>query len=228
MMTSETTVIVADNYELIREGVAAKLAGEFGYSVIAKTSDGNETINACTELSPDILVMGMCFTVPTGLEVFQQVRSRTPDVSVVILAEESTPSEAFMLISGGAIAFVPRDARVVDLVNAVRAAELGYSSVPCEYIAEFTVLQRNVMRTGNLYGLSSREVEVINATVAGETAKEIAECLEISIRTVEAHRNSIYKKTGYKALEQLTEIASTMKYWGAGDRRCDITHCAHA
>lgn len=209
-MQEPATLIVADSHEIIREGLANKLSSECGYNVVEQAADGYATIKACKLHNPDILVMGLCLTRPSGLEVFEKVRKSNPDTAIVVMSQDCYASEAFTLISAGAMAFIPRDARVIDLINAVRSAELGYACVPRDYIAEFASLRGNISRTGNIYGLSPRELEVVEACATGAKTKEIADRLSISVRTVETHRNAIYRKTDCRNIQELTDIARTL------------------
>jgi len=204
------TIVVADSHEIIREGLANKLSSECGYDVVGQAADGYATIKACKTLSPNILVMGLCLTRPNGLEVFEKVRKSNPDIAIVVMSQECYASEAFTLISAGAMAFIPRDARVIDLINAVRSAELGYACVPKDYIGEFASLRRNMTRTGNIYGLSPRELEVVEACATGAKTKEVADRLSISVRTVETHRNAIYRKTECRNIDDLADIARSL------------------
>ncbi|MEP3847591.1 MAG: response regulator transcription factor [Paracoccaceae bacterium] len=209
-MTDAAKVLVADSHEIVREGLANKLAVDCGYNVVGQTADGYSTIKACRMLMPDILVMSLSLTRPSGLETFSKIRASNKDIRIVVMSQDANTNDAFTVIAEGALGFVPRDARVVDLVNAVRSAELGYASLPSEYIRQFTNLRRNVTRTGNIYGLSPRELEVVEACATGAKTKEVADMLAISVRTVETHRNSIYRKTDCRNLTELAEIAGQL------------------
>ncbi|MEL6839961.1 MAG: response regulator transcription factor [Pseudomonadota bacterium] len=199
-------LIVADSHEIVREGLANKLRSDCGYDVVGQAADGYSTIKLCRTLTPEILVMGLSLTRPSGLDTFTKIRSYNSKIKIVVMSQESNATDAFTVLADGAHAYVPRDARVVDLVNAVRSTELGYACVPNAYIREFTNLRRNVTRTGNIYGLSPRELEVVEACISGAKTKEVADMLSISVRTVETHRNSIYRKTDCRNISELSQI----------------------
>ena len=209
-MTETAKVLVADGHEIVREGLANKLAVDCGYNVVGHAADRYSTIKACRLLLPDILVMGLSLTRPSGIETFSKIRRINAEIKIVIMSQDANPTDAFTAMSEGALGFIPRDARVVDLVNAVKSAELGYACLPCEYIQQFTNLRRNVTRTGNIYGLSPRELEVVEACATGAKTKEVADMLAISVRTVETHRNSIYRKTDCRSISELSEIAEQL------------------
>ena len=209
-MTDATKILVADSHEIVREGLANKLTVDCGYNVVGQAADGYSTIKACRMLMPDILLMSLSLTRPSGLETFSKIRASNKDIRIVVMSQDANTNDAFTVIAEGALGFVPRDAKVVDLVNVVRSAELGYASLPSEYIRQFTNLRRNVTRTGNIYGLSPRELEVVEACATGAKTKEVADMLAISVRTVETHRNSIYRKTDCRNLTELAEIAGQL------------------
>jgi len=209
-METRTRIVVADSHEIVREGLANKLELECGYDIVGQAADGYATIKACRMLSPDILVLGLSIMRPSGLDTFAKIRVINSDIKVVAMASDASATDAFTVLAEGALAFVPRDARVVDLLNAVRSAELGYACVPDEYIRQFTNLRRNVTRTGNIYGLSPRELEVVEACAGGAKTKEVAELLSISVRTVETHRNSIYRKTDCRNMRELSVIVERL------------------
>ncbi|WP_373635615.1 helix-turn-helix transcriptional regulator [Yoonia sp. SS1-5] len=101
---------------------------------------------------------------------------------------------------------MPKQARGDDFANAVTAAQYGYAYLPLELMREFVKSRKHLTRTGNIFGLSPREVEILEATISGMSTKNVAETLNISVRTVETHRNSIYKKTSCRDHKELAEL----------------------
>ena len=201
-------VVIADCHEILREGIAARLVESCPVDVVAQSSDGYSTIKVCRQMRPDILLMDLSLTCPSGMETLAKLRTSLPDMKIVVLSSDATLSDAFMVLAQGAIGFMPKQARGVDFVNAIRAAIAGYAYVPAEYLTEFVRLRQNVSRTGNMYGLSPRELEILDACADGRPTKEVATKLSISVRTVETHRNAIYRKTNCRDLGQLAHMFS--------------------
>lgn len=210
MMPTKSTVVIADNIEIVREGIAAKLEGCSRFEVAGLASDGFSTLKLCRNMNPDVLVLDMEITRPSGIETLIKVRKSCPNTKIVILSSENSMSKAFMALSKGAVAYMPKQSRGVDFVSAIYAAADGYAFLPSEFVDDIVQSRRNVTRTGNLFGLSPREMEVLLACAEGQSTKEIAEMLNISVRTVETHRNSIYRKTSCNCLDDLKEIATTI------------------
>lgn len=209
-MSDKATVVIAGNIEFVREGIAAKLQGCSRFDVIGLASDGFSTLKLCRSLSPDILVLDMENTHPSGIETMEKIRKSCPNTKIVLLSSEVSVSKVFMALSNGAVAYLPKQSRGTDLVSAIFAAADGYAFLPSEFVDDIVQSRRNVTRMGNLFGLSPREMEVLLACADGQSTKEVAETLEISVRTVETHRNSFYRKTDCNGLEDLQQIATTI------------------
>ncbi len=203
-------IVIADAQEMIRDSLHKNLSTNQQYNINSEASDGYGAIRNCQNLSANILVIGQSIARPDCLKVIEKVKTIDPEIGVVVIADDSNTTVAFALFSAGAIAVVPRNANLVDFLNAVRSAELGYACVPGNCIAEFTALRRNATRTGNMYGLSPREMEVVQACSTGANTKEVAHQLSISVRTVEAHRNAIYRKTDCRSVEDIINMARTL------------------
>jgi DNA-binding NarL/FixJ family response regulator len=201
--TTKATLVIADSHEIVREGIAARLEEGCPIEVIGQAADGYSTIKVCRQNAPDILLMDLSLTRPAGMETLTKLRATLPDLRIVVLSSEATVSDAYAVLGMGAIGFIPKQARGEDFVNVIRAAMAGYTCVPTEYLAEFVQLRRNVSRTGNSYGLSPRELEMLEACATGQCTKDVAAQFNISVRTVETHRNAIYRKTASRDLKEL-------------------------
>lgn len=207
-MNKRTNIVIADEQEMIRDSLYKNLSANENYNIQSNANDGYSAIKECQNFSADILIIGNTIKRPDCFTVIDKTRKINPDIRVVAISEDSSTTAAFSLFSAGAIAVVSRSANIVDFLNAVRSAELGYACLPSDCIVEFTAMRRNRTRTGNIYGLSPRELEVMQACADGANTKEVAHQLSISIRTVEAHRNAIYRKTECKSVEDIKAMAS--------------------
>lgn len=201
--TSNARLVIADSHEIVREGIASRLESTCRVDLVGQASDGYSTIKICRQTLPDILLMDLSLTRPTGIETLAKLRKALPELRIIVLSSEAKVSDAFSVLSLGAIGFMPKQARGADFVNAIRAAISGYTCMPSEYVAEFVTLRHNVRRTGNSYGLSPREMEVLEACASGEKTTDVAKRFNISVRTVETHRSAIYRKT---CCHDLTEL----------------------
>lgn len=201
-----TTLIIADSHEIVREGISIRLSEACDVDIVAETSDGYSTLKNCRQLNPEVLVMDFGLQRPSGMETLSKIRASCPDTKVIVLSSENNVSDAFFVLSKGAMAFLPKQSRGASFVQAVEAALNGFSYIPVELLREFVKSRKNLTRTGNIFGLSAREIEILEATLTGLSAKEVAQKLEISVRTVETHKNRIYKKTDCREHEELRQI----------------------
>lgn len=199
-------VVIADSHEIVREGIANRLVESCSVEVVGQTGDGYSTIKTCRTQLPDILLMDLSLTRPSGTETFTKLRETLPEMRIIVMSSDASMIDAFSLLSQGAIGFMPKQTKGSHFVNAVQSAAAGYTCVPAEYLTKFVDLRRNVSRTGNVYGLSPRELEILEACASGQKTKEVADRLSISVRTVETHRNAIYRKTACRDLSELARI----------------------
>lgn len=210
MDAENVSVIIADSHEIIREAIAARLSKALGAEIVAECSDGYGTLKACRQSYADFLIMDLALLRPTGAEILPKLRKSVPHLKIIVVSSEATVANAFFALSQGAIGFMPKQARGDDFVQAIKAANNGYAYTPIEFIQDFVNSKRNINRKGNTYGLSQREIEILEACISGKTAKEVAHDLGISVRTVETHRNNIYKKTQCRSQQELSTLASGM------------------
>ena len=176
--------IIADSHEIVRDGIANRLTAECNVEVVGFAADGYSTIKQCRMLSPDVLFMDLGIVNPSGMDTLQKLRKSHPDMKIVTLSSEARTSEAFMTLSLGATGYMPKQAKGQHFVNNLNTVCTGYACIPTDYLEGFAECRRNLSRTGNLYGLSPREIEVLDECSKGIKNKEIATRLHISVRTL--------------------------------------------
>lgn len=207
---SVSQIVIADDHEIVRDGIARSLETVEGVSVAASVSDGYTAIKACHQLRDVILLMDLSIRRPSGAEVLTRVRKLSKDTKVVVMSSHTSLRDAIFSFSQGAVGFVPKQSSGTDIVNAILAARNGFSYLPADFITSMVDAKRNVSRNGNVFGLSPREVEILEASVNGYSTKEVAQQFSISIRTVETHRNNIYRKTDCNTARDLMRIAASL------------------
>lgn len=204
------SVIIADSHEMMREGIAWRIEKECKVNVICGTSNGYETHREVRNHKPDLLILDLGITRANGSEVLERVRRDAPDTMVIVTTSEPTFTNAAFSLSKGAAAFIPKQVSSDEFVCAVNAVRNGFSYVPRSILSEFINSRKNLSRVGNIFGLSPRELEVLQATAHGLSTKQVAADLDISVRTVETHRHNIYSKTNCRNQEDLVTIAKCL------------------
>ena len=183
------TIILADDHEIVRDGLRRIVEAEGDMDVVAEAGDADTARRRTSGLKPVVLVLDLNMPGEPSLASIPAILEGSPGTAVVVLTMQDDPAfarEAFRL---GARAFVVKHAAGSELVDAIRAAARGDT-----YINPILGARLATEPEGPPGGLTPREVEVLRLVAAGYTNPEIAEQLVISIRTVETHRAAIHRK----------------------------------
>ena len=196
-----TTVFLADDHPIVREGLRALLERDPGLCVVGETSDGLQVADLVERLEPEVLVVDLVMPGLGGLDVTREVKRRSPRTRVVILSMHA--SEAFVLraLRSGASAYVLKESTATELVKAIREALAGrrYLSPPLSERAIEAYVERAKGVEVDIYEtLTTREREVLHLAAEGLSNPAIGERLGISPRTAETHRAHVMQKLGLK------------------------------
>lgn len=205
-----TTIVLADDHHVVRQGLRALLEAEPGFSVVAEAADGLEAVNLVERLKPNVLVLDLMMPCLGGLEVAWEVRRRSPQTLVVVLSMHANEAYVLEALRNGAAGYVLKDSTAADLVHAVREAVAGrrYLSPPLSERAIEVYIQKAQVTLLDVYEtLTSREREVLHLVVEGYSNAEIAARLSISRRTVEVHRARMMHKLGLHSQAELIRYA---------------------
>jgi DNA-binding NarL/FixJ family response regulator len=203
----ETTVVLADDHNIVREGIAALCARE-GWRVLGQCADGASAVEMITALKPDFALLDMNMPVLTGVEVVRRLRAAGSSTKLIILSitrQDTTVTEA---IRAGADAYLLKDGpsrHLLDAINFVRDGGVYVS--PLLRGAGFFTQGDSRRDADPLATLSPREMEVFSLLVNGRRAKDIADLLEISPKTVDTYRASLMRKLNVHDLVGLVKFA---------------------
>ena len=202
-----TTVVLADDHAIVREGIAA-LCISHGIRVLGQAANGAEAVEMITALHPDFAILDLHMPVMTGVDAIRTLRAAGSTVKLMILSinrEEATVMEA---LRAGADAYLLKDGpgrHLLDAINFVRDGGI-YVSPMLRGAAHFAKNDRN-RPEDPLAALSPREMEVFSYLVNGLRAKDIADLLEISPKTVDTYRASLMRKLNVHDLVALVKFA---------------------
>lgn len=208
-VTQECTAVIADSHAIVREGITGRLQDSSLVGKVFEADDGYSAIRECKVNDADVLVLDYSICRPSGREVLLKVAQRCPDTKIIVVSSEMNAAAAHFALSNGAVAYIPKQSKGGDFVDAVKAALRGFTYLPADFILEFVESRKNLTRTGNVFGLSPREVEILDACVQGQSTKQVAHNFSISVRTVETHRNNIYKKTACNNIDDLAMLMAS-------------------
>jgi two-component system response regulator NreC len=192
-----TTILLADDHALVRQGLRALLGEEPEFNVIGEAGSGLDTIRLCGELKPDVLVLDIMLEDVSGIEVARQVKESCPHTAIVVLSMYGDKKHVLEALQAGAKAYVVKKSVSSELVQAVREALVGrrYLGPSLADVVVDAYLEKAGSGPADPYdSLSNREREVVHLAAHGYTNAEIAERLCISRRTVETHRANAMRK----------------------------------
>jgi len=207
---SKIRILIADDHNIVREGVRMILDGQEDFEVVGEASTGRQAVEEARRLRPDVVVMDISMPDMNGIEATSKIRSELSDTQVMGLTMHEDESYVFELLKAGAAGYVLKRAASEDLVSAVRAAHQGeaflYPTVAKMVVQDF--LQRATpQEQATLDGLTAREREVLTLIAEGLTNQEIAGRLYISIKTVQTHRAHIMEKLNLHDRTELVRYA---------------------
>lgn len=205
-----TQILLADDHQVVLDGLKALLAGEDDLDVVGEATDGLQVLPKVLQLKPAVLVVDLMMPGLNGLEVVRQVHQRAPETRVIVLSMHANDAYVVEALRNGAVGYVLKQADARALIDAIRAVRAGsrYLSPPLtdEKLERW---QRDAQAAPlDLYDtLSTREREVLQLAAEGLTSAAIGERLQIGKRTVETHRANLQRKLGLKSQAELVRLA---------------------
>ncbi len=203
------SVILADDHPVVRAGVRRLLEGIPSVTVVAEAEDGREAIRMTEELQPDIVFMDISMPELRGVEAAQRIVKAFPDVRVVMLSVHKDEAYVQQALLAGAAGYLLKDAAPDEYKQAIQA-NMGGGSYLSPDVARQVIegfVDNAVGAQSPLEQLTSRQKEILQLIAEGNSNKEIAEILHLSIKTVETHRSQLMKQLGIHDIAGLTRFA---------------------
>lgn len=205
----EIRIFLADDHPLIRTGLKHSLGQKDGFVLIGEASDGYSAVERISENPPDIALIDMDMPGLSGVAVIRVLRKSMPGVKLLILStfnEEKFVREA---MGAGADGYLLKNVPIEELENIIRRFCAGKECFS-PYLVNLGMEERlsEDKREQKSYGLTAREIEVLNSISLGTPNKEISAQLFISLETVKSHVKNIYKKLGVKNRVEAVRLAS--------------------
>lgn len=194
----KTKVLIADDHALVREGIVAFLNRCDDVEVVAEASDGLEAIEKTGKFRPDIIIMDINMPRLGGLEAAIEIKKSHPDTKILVLTQYEDREYISRFLKVGISGYLLKKAVGSDLITALKAVSRGelylYSSIASEVVAGYLNPDRSQTAETPYEKLSDREKQVLRLVAEGFTHKEIADMLNISVKTVIAHQTNIGEK----------------------------------
>nr|WP_205829700.1 response regulator transcription factor [Microbispora sp. CL1-1] len=202
--------MLADDHALVRRGLRLILDAEPDLVVVAEAADGAEAVEAARSEEIDLAILDIAMPRMTGIQAAREISRQAPHVRILILSMYDNEQYFFEALKAGASGYVLKSVADQDLLEACRAAMRGE---PFLYPGAVTALIRDYLRRARQGErvpdsiLTPREEEIVKLIAEGNSAKEIAETLFISVKTVDRHRANILQKLGMRDRLELTRYA---------------------
>ncbi|HEX6997562.1 MAG TPA: response regulator transcription factor [Gammaproteobacteria bacterium] len=212
------SVFVVDDHPIVRQGLVQLIEQEPDLEVCGEAADVKEARLALARSTPDIVILDLSLRDSDGMELVKDIRSKYEQLPVLVLSMHDEMIYAERLLAAGANGYIMKQAAADQLLVAVRRVLSGgiYVSekVGASMIERFAVAGR-AQSSDPIDRLSNRELQVLNLIGRGRTTREIADNLNLSVKTIESHRQRIKKKLNLHTSPQLVQFAVN---WYAGNQ----------
>jgi DNA-binding NarL/FixJ family response regulator len=210
MSGSTTTIVLADDHPIVREGLRTVLEREPDLAVIGEASDGTETLDLVGRLKPKLLILDVRMPRKSGLEVARQIAQISPQTRILILSMYGAEGYVMEALASGVAGYILKETDTGNLIPAIRQILSGsrYLSPAVNDRVIDVYVQRTQGGTLDPFDtLTLRERQVLRLVAEGRTNPEISERLSISVRTVEHHRASLIRKLRLKSSAEVVAFA---------------------
>jgi DNA-binding NarL/FixJ family response regulator len=207
---SKTTVVLADDHAIVRQGLRAVLEATSEFAVVAEVADGLQVVEVAERLRPNVLVLDLMMPGLNGLEITRQIRNRCPQTRVVILSMHANEAYVVEALRYGAAGYVLKEASTTEVAQALRDVAAGrrYLSPPLSERAIEVYAEKAQDAPLDLYDtLTTREREVLQLCAEGYSSTEMATRFGISPRTADTHRANLMRKLGLQGQTDLVRYA---------------------
>ncbi len=213
-------ILIADDHGVLRAGLRALLSGADNLQVIGEAADGEEALRLAVELHPDIVLMDVSMPVTGGIEATRRMKEIVPDVKVLILTVHEDKELLREAIRVGACGYINKRAAESELIDAIHAVQRGIIYVQPNLMRALVFPDTGSseeVKTGAMEELTPRELDVMRLIVQGHTNRQIADRLNLSIRTVETHRSNLMSKLNLRSRVELVRYAAEHGFLELGD-----------
>ena len=200
-------LVVADDHPIVREGLKQVLSGASDLAVVGEAQNGHEVLQRVRELEFDVLLLDMSMPGKSGIELIKQVRGEKPKLRILVLSMHPEPQYAVRAIKAGASGYLTKESASAQLVSAIRKVAGGGAFIT-NSVAEQLALGAMPQTEGPPHhALSDREFQVLQLLVSGKAVSDIAQELNLSVKTVSTHKARIMQKMNMSNPTELIRYA---------------------
>jgi DNA-binding NarL/FixJ family response regulator len=200
-------IVIADDHTIVRDGLKQLLLAANDMEVIDTASDGHQALEKVRSLDFDVLLCDLSMPGKSGIELIKQAKSEKPKLRILVLSMHEEKQYAIRAIKAGASGYLTKDSATTQLVSALRKVASGGAFISAE-VAEQLALGAMPQAEGPPHAsLSDREYQVFSQLANGQSVSEIAEQLNLSVKTVSTHKARLMQKLGLANSAELVRYA---------------------
>jgi len=208
--TKSVRIIIADDHQIVRQGLKLLLERESDMEVVGEAEDGRSAVTLARKLMPDVVVMDVKMPDMNGIEASQQILSELPEVKVIALSMYDDRRFVVDMLKAGAQGYLLKDCAFEELTQAlhlVMANKTYLSPGIAEIVVKDYVSLDSRVGQSVFPVLTAREREVLQLIAQGKRTSQIADILQIGVKTVDTHRQQIMNKLRTRSVAELTKYA---------------------
>jgi DNA-binding NarL/FixJ family response regulator len=198
-------VLLADDHEMVREAFAALLEME-GFAIAGQARDGREVVRLAAELAPDVIVLDLIMPELNGLDAARALLHRDPGVKIILVTQYADRAYVLEALTLGVRGYVLKSQAPPDLLQAIREVCRGATYISPS-ISEMVIEAYRTKSDAGAEPLTLREREVLQLIAEGKTNKEVAQILDLSLKTVDSHRSRLMEKLNVRGTAGLVRYA---------------------
>ena len=203
-------ILLVDDHRMVRQGLRLLLDKQPGMRVVAEAANGAEAVRLAKEHRPDVAIVDVSMPDLNGIEAARKMRAAHSGIKIIGLSMHADRRYAVEILRSGALGYVLKESAFDELVQAINAVYRGQSFLSAR-LADIIIkdyIKESGEGQGSVYTrLSNREREVLQLLAEGRTTKQIAQQMNLSVKTIETHRKQIMDKLGIHSLAGLTKYA---------------------
>lgn len=198
-METKTRILLAEDHGTVREGIKLLVNAQPDMTVIGEAENGAEAVKKVKDLLPDLIVMDISMPELNGLKATKKIRQTCPKVKILTLTRHMDHGYLQQLVKAGVSGYVLKQSAPTELINAIRAVREGKSYIDPALMQKVMGMfsgRSEALRGENANEITDRESEILRLIAWGYSNKEIASRLDLSVKTVEAHKANTMRKLG--------------------------------
>jgi DNA-binding NarL/FixJ family response regulator len=204
-----TTIVVADDHRIVREGLVKLLESREDFEVVGEAADGEEAVNLVLEKNPDVVLMDIWMPRLSGIDATRRIGKRGSSAKVLVLSMHESRTYVEEVLRAGAAGYVVKSSAAADLLQAIDAVKMGQSYLSPAITQQVVdaIARPDDTAPSGVSMLTDREREVLQLIAEGLSSKEIAGVLGVSLKTIDSHRSNLMEKLDIHKVSGLVRFA---------------------